>query len=89
MWCTKVTGSARMAHVTIREARSTLRALIVRAEAGEEIVILRRGKEVARLVPPQREPQRFPDLSAFRASIALTGEPASETVVRQRRDARY
>lgn len=78
-----------MAQVTIREARSKLRALIERAEAGEEIVILRRGKQVARLVPPEREPNRFPDLSSFRASIAVRGEPLSETVIRQRRDSRY
>lgn len=78
-----------MAQVTIREARANLRALLERAEAGEEIAILRRGKEVARLVPPTREPRRFPDLTAFRASLAVTGEPASETVILQRREARY
>ncbi len=78
-----------MAQVTIREARSQLKALIERAEAGEEIVILRRGRQVARLLPPKREPNRFPDLSSFRASIGLKGEPLSETVLRQRRESRY
>lgn len=78
-----------MAEVTIREARSNLKALIERAEAGEEIVICRRGKQVARLMPPEREPSRFPDLAAFRASIAVKGEPLSETVIRQRRESRY
>lgn len=78
-----------MAQVTMREARSNLRTLIERAEAGEEIVICRRGKQVARLMPPEREPSRFPDLTAFRASIAVRGEPISETVVRQRRESRY
>ncbi len=78
-----------MDQVTIRTARSNLRALIERAEAGEEIVIFRRGKQVARLVPPEREPRPFPDLTAFRASIAVTGEPVSETVIRQRRESRY
>lgn len=78
-----------MSAVTVREARAGFRALIERAQAGEEIVILRRGKEVARLVPPGRKSAAFPDLTAFRASVALAGEPLSETVVRQRRDARY
>jgi prevent-host-death family protein len=78
-----------MVQVTIREARTNLKALIDRAEAGEEIVILRRGKQVARLIPPQPRPGRFPDLSSFRESIALTGEPPSETVIRERREARY
>ena len=32
---------------------------------------------------------RFPDLTEFRASIHLQGESMSETVIRQRREARY
>lgn len=78
-----------MAQVTIREARSNLKALIERAEAGEEIIIVRRGKQVARLMPPERESSRFPDLTAFRASVSLRGEPLSETVIRERRESRY
>lgn len=78
-----------MTQVTIREARSNLRTLIERAEAGEEIVICRRGKQVARLMPLERESSGFPDLTAFRASIAVRGEPMSETVVRERRESRY
>lgn len=78
-----------MAQVSIREVRSNLRALMERVEAGEEIVIVRRGRGVARLVPLAQEPRRFPDLTAFRASHRLSGEFLSETVIRQRRDARY
>lgn len=78
-----------MAQETIREARSHLRTLVERAAAGEGIVILRRGRQVARLVPPEREPRRFPDLATFRASIPLKGEPLSGTVLHQRRETRY
>ncbi len=79
-------GAAR---VSVKELREDLRSYIERAEAGEEIVILRRGKEVARLAPPEKEGGRFPDLTEFRASIELKGEPMSGTVIRQRREARY
>ena len=41
------------------EAKNKLGALLDLAEQGKEIVITRRGKEVARLVPPRRE--RGPD----------------------------
>ena len=78
-----------MAEVNVRDLRNALRELIGRAEAGEEIAILRRGKEVARLVPPVRRHRHFPDLSEFRASMRVEGEPLSEVVVRQRREARY
>jgi prevent-host-death family protein len=82
-------GGGTVARIAIRDVRSNLRTLIERAEAGEEIVILRRGKAVARLLPPEREAKPFPDLTAFRESIALKGEPLSETVIHERRAARF
>lgn len=78
-----------MVEVSVRDLRNRLRDLVKRAEAGEEIVILRRGKQVARLVPLPQTPHRLPDLSAFRASIAVDGEPLSKTVIEERREARY
>ncbi len=80
-----------MERVGIKEMRDNLREYLDRAEAGEEIVVLRRGKEVARIVPPRREeqPGRFPDLTEFRKSIKLRGESASETLIRMRRESRY
>jgi prevent-host-death family protein len=35
------------------EAKNTLSALLDLAESGEEVIITRHGKEVARLVPPR------------------------------------
>ena len=78
-----------MTRVSVQEVRSNLKALLDRVAQGEEVVIVRRGKEVARLVPPERQGKHFPDLSEFRASIKLRGEPLNETVIRERREARY
>jgi prevent-host-death family protein len=78
-----------MAEVSVKDAGDQFRAWLDRAEAGEEIVIMRRGREVARLVPPRRGSKTFPDLTEFRSSIELRGEPMSETVIRQRRESRY
>ncbi|MGD9894776.1 MAG: type II toxin-antitoxin system Phd/YefM family antitoxin [Dehalococcoidia bacterium] len=78
-----------MVEVSVRDLRNRLRDLVRRAEAGEEIVILRRGRQVARIVPLSHTSGRLPDLSAFRASIAIDGEPLSETVIKERRGARY
>jgi prevent-host-death family protein len=78
-----------MVEVSVKEARDNFRTYLDRAEAGEEIIVTRRGKEVARIVPPRREPKKFPDLTEFRKSIELRGEPMSETVIRQRRESRY
>ncbi|MBU1664791.1 MAG: type II toxin-antitoxin system prevent-host-death family antitoxin [Gammaproteobacteria bacterium] len=40
-----------MHQVQIAEAKAHLSALVERVEAGEEIIIARRGKPVARLIP--------------------------------------
>jgi prevent-host-death family protein len=40
-----------MAQVGMHEAKTKLSQLVARAEAGEEIVLARNGKPVARLVP--------------------------------------
>ncbi len=44
-----------MAHVNIHEAKTQLSRLVERVERGEEIVIARGGKPVARLVPLARD----------------------------------
>jgi len=79
-----------MTRVSVKQARESFRKLLDEVEAGGQVVILRRGKEVARLVPPARSRRRpLPDLRAFRASIRVKGEPLSSTVIRARREDRY
>ena len=78
-----------MDEASVREVRDNLRAYLERAEAGEEIVVLRRGKEVARIVPPRREPRRFPDLTEFRNSMDLRGEGPLEALLKIREETRY
>ncbi len=43
-------------HVNVHEAKTKLSQLVERAEAGEDIVIARNGKPVARLVPVAEKP---------------------------------
>ena len=43
-----------MKQVNIHQAKTELSKLVERAEAGDEIIIARAGKPVARLVPPTR-----------------------------------
>jgi prevent-host-death family protein len=47
-----------MAEVNIHEAKTHLSRLLLRVAGGEEIVIARAGKPVARLVPVEPKPQR-------------------------------
>jgi prevent-host-death family protein len=62
---------AAMKRVAIAEAKAHLSALVERVEAGEEIVIARRGKPVARLVPEPRTTRAAVDV--FQAAWTLGG----------------
>jgi prevent-host-death family protein len=48
-----------MHEVNIHEAKTHLSRLLTRVEQGEEIVIARAGKPIARLVPVAPKPQRI------------------------------
>ncbi len=60
-----------MQQVQIAEAKAHLSALIERVETGEEIIIARRGKPVARLIPEPKANRNAADV--FRAAWALGG----------------
>lgn len=76
-----------MRRISVREARQRLRAVLDRVQAGEEIAVLQRSVEIARLVPPHRRP-RLPDLAGLRASVRLSGWPLGTGVIEARRRAR-
>jgi prevent-host-death family protein len=48
-----------MAEVNIHEAKTHLSRLLLRVAGGEEIVIAKAGKPVAKLVPVESKPQRL------------------------------
>jgi prevent-host-death family protein len=75
--------------ISVKEARSKFKFLFDQVEGGNEVVIRRRGKEVARLVPPKGEGKRLPGLERFRSSIKMKGEPLSEIVKKEREEGRY
>ena len=80
-----------MGPVNLKEARRRLSDLVRVAEHGESVTITRRGKTVARLVPPEAKTagKRAPDLEAFRASLKGKGKPLSQVVIEMRREARH
>ncbi|HEY1935496.1 MAG TPA: type II toxin-antitoxin system prevent-host-death family antitoxin [Acetobacteraceae bacterium] len=74
-----------MLTVNLAQAKSHLSELLDRVEAGEDIVITRHGKPVAR-VSAVAEPKRpLRSLAAFRARMPRWREP-SATLLRATRD---
>jgi prevent-host-death family protein len=59
--------------VQIAEAKAHLSALVERVEAGEEIIIARRGKPVARLIPEPRDKRSAADVLKFDTAFIRSG----------------
>lgn len=75
--------------IGVKEARSKFSSLLDLVEEGKEIIIRRRGKEVARLAPPRGGEKALPSLKNFRKSLRIKGERLSKTVSRNREAERY
>jgi len=75
--------------ISAKEARVRLSDLLKRAEKGEEVLLFRRGKKVARLLPAKKVQKTLPSLKEFRASIRMKGQPLSMVVVNDREEGRY
>lgn len=78
--------------VSVAEAKSHLSEILDRVEAGEEVVITRRGKAVARLKPERRVTATgtdFEKLRALRDSMPMASVSAGEFIRQMRDDERY
>jgi prevent-host-death family protein len=63
-----------MAEIGMHEAKTQLSKLVERAEAGEEIVITRRGRPAARLVP-ERKGEGFASMGgAWRGRVRIADD---------------
>ena len=73
-----------MSKVSVEEAARNLKALLKQVAAGEEVILVDRDKPVARLVPPSTKEDLLTDMKQLRESLAVTGEPLSQTVIKAR-----
>ena len=76
-----------MVTVNLAQAKARLSELLDQVEAGQDILITRRGKAVAHLSPAlaPRQPLRLQDLAGFRAGMPRLHRPAAE-LLREMRD---
>jgi prevent-host-death family protein len=76
-----------MVTVNLVEAKAHLSELLDRVEAGEEVIITRRGRAVAHIHPVSRpkRPPMLDDLAAFRATMPRLREPSAK-LLREARD---
>jgi len=72
-----------MTRVSVKEARGEFRKLLDRVVAGDEVIVTRRGKAVARIVSADA-PVPFPNHKAFRDSIHPKGKATSKQISEMR-----
>lgn len=77
-----------MESISVAGAKAHLSDILNRVEAGEEIVITRRGRPVARLTGLKRTLKPVPSLKDFRLTIPPARTPAAK-IIRQMRDEGY
>ncbi|WP_158607340.1 type II toxin-antitoxin system Phd/YefM family antitoxin [Rhodohalobacter sp. SW132] len=78
-----------MKKVKVNEVREHLADYLSDAEKGEEIIITKHSRPIARLVPLKPSSTVFPDLSDHRKSVAIKNKSVSETIIDQRKEERY
>ena len=64
--------------VSVAKAKAHLSEILAEVEAGEEVIITRRGKPVARIVPEPAVASSVFDLAALRAFVQA--EPCRESL---------
>ncbi len=77
-----------MTAINLAEAKAHLSELVSRAESGQETIILRRGRPVAKLVPIAAPRKRLRSLSVFRATLPKARTSSAE-LIRKLRDEDY
>lgn len=78
-----------MVVMNIKEARKNFSRLIEKAERGERIIIMRRGKEVVRFDRISRSGRCLPSLADFRKEIKVKGNALSDAIISNRQDGRF
>ena len=79
-----------MRRVSLREANQKFATCIAEVEAGERLVLLRRGKPVAEIIPyskrvdPKREAARKELIALMRKGVRMGGVPPTRDEMHER-----
>jgi prevent-host-death family protein len=73
-----------MATINVHDAKTHFSRLLSRVEGGEEIIIAKAGKPVARIVPFGKKKKRFPGTAKGRVTVRKEFfEPLPESVLQE------
>lgn len=78
-----------MTAINVAEGKARFSELVARAEAGEEVIVARRGKPVVKLIAIERPRERF-DVAAIWAEVQkMPMQEDSVDLIRKMRDDGY
>ena len=72
--------------INAKEVRGNFSSILDEVEKGEDIIITRRGKQVARITNIEDNSTPLKSLKDFRKNINIKGDPPSQTVISQREE---
>lgn len=75
-----------MSTVTLAEAKTHLSHLLDQVEAGEEVVITRRGQPIARITPVEKPKQPVKSLAEFRKQMPRWRKPSAKLLREMREE---
>jgi len=75
-----------MSTVTLAEAKTHLSHLLDQVEAGEEVVITRRGQPIARITPVDKPKQSIKSLAEFRKRMPRWRKSSAELLREMREE---
>lgn len=78
-----------MRKFSIREIRQHMSTLLKAVEAGEEIIIQRHGRPIAKISPIFQEPAKFPDRSELRSQIPMAKKSIADEIREMRDEEKY
>jgi prevent-host-death family protein len=76
-----------MRNVSVAEAKAKLSEILDNVENGEEVIITRRGRPLARLAAFDKPLKPMISLARFRATMPVAKTPAAKTIRRIRDEA--
>lgn len=80
-----------MQTINIREARMNFSKLLDSVESGEDVILMRHGKRIARITAEVQNPaaKKLPSLAEFRASLKVKGKTLRHSIQTARGLERY
>jgi prevent-host-death family protein len=80
-----MTNAGNMNTVSIAQAKAKLSEILKRVESGEEVVVTRHGRPIARISAVQAPKKPVKSLAAFRATMPRWSKPSAK-LLREMRD---